>query len=359
MCGLWGFKTEQNFKLSEKQRRLRSRAARALAVAMEDRGNESTGIATIKGKELVITKKAIMASEFLKIPAVKVEILTADTLVGHTRLATIGAVVDENAHPFQYGAIVGVHNGHVSNWRELDDTVHVDSEVIFKKIDEHDGDFVKAFAELRGGFAISWLDMNQPNNLHVVTHGNPFFYFKSERLHTIFWCSEKIYLKIIQEALLGEEAQIFFPPEDKVVIFTGDLDYGMIAVAFKEFEQPKYGGYWQGKVWHNYADEAKKKRDTNTTMGSSEDDLEEELRLARLQDSDDDGFNAWRFGSKNSVEVEFCALCEAKLYPEFEAYFISDVSGMAYCTTCGKRIVNQKDLITHSPVKKLIPAEIK
>ena len=50
--------------------------------------------------------------------------------IAHTRFASVGRLTEANAHPFVHKGLVYCHNGTIRNWRDLDDTVSSDSQVL-------------------------------------------------------------------------------------------------------------------------------------------------------------------------------------------------------------------------------------
>src|SRR5256885_13743809 len=125
MCGVFGFSILNSAT---------TRMAEFLAYSMEGRGADSWG-----GSD---------GQEFIK----KVGPISGDFWVPqnwrqgifHTRFKTVGEISERNAHPFivENGpkTIIGIHNGSVSNWAELNRThnrqCQVDSEHIFHHIAE-------------------------------------------------------------------------------------------------------------------------------------------------------------------------------------------------------------------------------
>ena len=108
----------------------------------ESRGRDSTGIisverATIKKNKEFITryrKGLTRASVFHESPEARSLIDGKPVvLAGHTRMATHGKVNIANAHPFEIGHLVGMHNGIYASLydRENDKT---DSRVIFEML---------------------------------------------------------------------------------------------------------------------------------------------------------------------------------------------------------------------------------
>lgn len=83
-------------------------------------------------------------------------------VVGHNRKATAGAITPENAHPFQEGRIVVVHNGVVRNFDKLTkdiknaDEVEVDSHALAHLLAKQDAK--GALEQINGAFALVWYD---------------------------------------------------------------------------------------------------------------------------------------------------------------------------------------------------------
>lgn len=97
-----------------------------LLQANEARGHHATGVAAPLDPGRPILKLALEASKFVRIPAYEEFLTTAavensTVLLGHTRHAThANAHEDRAAHPFRDGPIVGVHNGVIYNWQEVE-----------------------------------------------------------------------------------------------------------------------------------------------------------------------------------------------------------------------------------------------
>lgn len=137
------------------------------------RGHHATGIAAVdtNNKGISVVKAALPASEFLQQPEPQ-ELFAHkhnyNIYLGHNRFATSGSKSeDANAHPFQWGHIVGVHNGSLRNQSLLDDhkDFEVDSSNIFWHMAIHGLD--DTISKLNGAYSLVWYD-SQENSLNFI-----------------------------------------------------------------------------------------------------------------------------------------------------------------------------------------------
>lgn len=164
------------------------------------RGMDSTGVfLTTKKNQVQVLKQAVNPGIFTGTASwkgMKEQInKKARIVIGHNRKATHGEVVSKNAHPFvkekgegkDKQSIILVHNGFISNHKELDADVSVDSEAIATTLLEHE-DPVKALEKLSGAWALVWynwgtkklyLARNDQRPLHLTEYGS-ILYLASE-----------------------------------------------------------------------------------------------------------------------------------------------------------------------------------
>lgn len=162
MCGVCGVIT--NNKIDKKY----ANVLKSLLIANSERGTDSTGIAGVNGKA-EIYKEVLPAIDFIDaLP----DLSKYHSVMGHTRFGTMGAVTRDNAHPFRSGHIVGVHNGIISNWREILSTARVDSQAIFRSLFESE-DIDTALQRLKGSFALSWVNEKDTTKAYLLRHDNP------------------------------------------------------------------------------------------------------------------------------------------------------------------------------------------
>lgn len=200
MCGLYGSLTKKGKVLSYPERKIRNQIIKGLAVAMQERGDQGTGIAGVFPENTEIIKQAICAEDFVNDKGFNSLLKkNPQIILGHTRLATIGDISNRNSHPFDYGDIIGCHNGHVANYRDVFEENNiegeVDSEAIFFLLNKHKNDFRKAFSKMYGTFALTWIDLRNPERLYMIIDGNPLFMIRIPEIQTYFWCSTELSLR--------------------------------------------------------------------------------------------------------------------------------------------------------------------
>jgi len=129
MCGLIGFTGQKKANPS---------IIKKLMKANDSRGGHSTGY--FDGKYFA---KCIGTSKGLHR---EVRLLKTSRFIGHTRFSTHGETTLPNQHPFEYGEVIGAHNGVVHNYKEVGEEfkckeTEVDSQMIFKVLNKTNYDF--------------------------------------------------------------------------------------------------------------------------------------------------------------------------------------------------------------------------
>lgn len=203
-----------------------------------------------------------------------------NVLIGHNRWATTGDVTVENAHPFNFDNLVGVHNGTLvkSQLNNLDNPkkFEVDSQVLFYNIDKYG--IEKTIPKTCGAYSLVWYDKKEKTVNFLRNADRPMCYMYSEDALTVFWASEKWMLeamcrkhKIKCEVLYNTKADIIYrikPKEiDKDMLWfkygPGKLEGMPAPRSISHSCSYGYGGGWirDGKVWchreKKYADRNK------------------------------------------------------------------------------------------------------
>ncbi|MDR5751950.1 MULTISPECIES: glutamine--fructose-6-phosphate transaminase (isomerizing) [unclassified Caballeronia] len=176
MCGIVGAVAQRNIVsvLVEGLRRL------------EYRGYDSCGVAVLAGGE---PKRARSVARVSDLDAqVRDTRLDGVTGIAHTRWATHGAPVTDNAHPiFSRDAVALVHNGIIENYESLREMLRgkgyvfvsqTDTEVIAHLIHSmYRGDLFQtvrdAVKQLHGAYAIAVVHKDQPHTVVGARQGSP------------------------------------------------------------------------------------------------------------------------------------------------------------------------------------------
>ncbi len=154
---------------------------------LEYRGYDSAGIATLHegrlGRRRAIGKLVALSDLLVEDP------IRGKSGIGHTRWATHGAPVLNNAHPHQAGGVAVVHNGIIENFRELRQELETagivletetDTEVIAQLCQQYlaSGQSPKeavhqTLNRLHGAFALCFLFDGQEDLMIAARKGSP------------------------------------------------------------------------------------------------------------------------------------------------------------------------------------------
>ena len=179
MCGIVGIVSKTNIS---------DRLFRCIK-NLEYRGYDSCGIAMLSDQEIEIRKNIgsvddVNAAEHLTEPS-------GHAGLAHTRWATHGGVTKTNSHPHFSGdrAFAVVHNGIISNYRELKEELsakgHVlvsetDTEVIphvledaYKKEQDVEQAMFQTFKRLKGTYAFAFVTTHEPRKLFCARKESP------------------------------------------------------------------------------------------------------------------------------------------------------------------------------------------
>ena len=209
MCGITIF-------LSKNENNIIKYAIKSL-YQIQNRGYDSVGIA-FKSDDFETTERKINDWEIYKYASInnsdsleklsrKVDNLSSTMAIAHTRWATHGAKTDINSHPHSSmnGEIILVHNGIISNFKELKSFLfregyefysETDTEVIANLIEFyllHNSNLILdairlATQKMCGTWALGIIYTKDTNNIYVTRHGSPLLLGTND--DTIICCSE-------------------------------------------------------------------------------------------------------------------------------------------------------------------------
>lgn len=156
------------------------------------RGADSTGVISVNYQDKASSfKRAYPAQDFLSMKQAASLIFSGKVLIGHNRWATKGAVNHLNAHPFEHGDVIGVHNGTIRNQSLLTDhkDFPVDSDNVFYSIDKLG--IEKTIASLDGAYALVWYDKKEKKVNIIRNKERTLFYTFTDKSKQLFFASEE------------------------------------------------------------------------------------------------------------------------------------------------------------------------
>lgn len=165
-------------------------------------------------------------------------------MIGHNRYATQGKVSRANAHPFEYGETIGVHNGTLHNKHVLEDghKFDVDSQALIHHIDRNG--VKSAVDKLNGAWALVWWDAVNERLNFLRNKERPLYLSWSKDDKTLLWASEKWMLEVAMfKAELEHKAPYELPVDKHVsmhVTRTGsiqDITEEEVKSSFVPFQQ--------------------------------------------------------------------------------------------------------------------------
>ena len=161
------------------------------------RGDDATGMCAVNNKSgATMLKAACDASWFMYDKEYQETrpqwIKDGKALLGHNRKATIGARVDDNAHPFVIDdRHIFFHNGTLHNHKQLANT-EVDSEALGMVLTKCEGDVEKlseALSKVYGAYACVWYDADK-DTVYFLRNSQRPLSFVITKCGTIAYASE-------------------------------------------------------------------------------------------------------------------------------------------------------------------------
>lgn len=208
MCGIAGFCSNAKEHIDAKV------LSAALLEGIIERGKDATGAAWYNGKrnEVRYTKAPYSAKTFIqtRLPLMPSGV---KNVILHTRFATQGTPKNEhNNHPIVIQNLVGVHNGHISNDKEILKAYkdhkrigEVDSEAAFA-IAKFEKNPLEVFPEMAGRAALAWIDGDRGRELNLArVTGSPLCVAQTPLGSTVFASTKPILEKAMKKANLEIE----------------------------------------------------------------------------------------------------------------------------------------------------------
>lgn len=236
MCGIIGYIGEKRFSIDVIIDGLKH---------LEYRGYDSAGIAYVKDNNVVIEREVGRISNLENV-------LKKDTShigIGHTRWATHGKPIKENAHPHKVGNITLVHNGIIDNFMGLKSVLmsegytfksDTDTEVAAAYIDslyKENNDMIKSLStcvnKFLGSYAFGIINELETDVLYALRKDSPLIIGVGENENFIASDVPSI-LKYTNKYIDIENDEIVKITKDKVIVY--DKNYNIINKEISVFE---------------------------------------------------------------------------------------------------------------------------
>lgn len=209
------------------------------------RGEDSTGAAIIHNSgDIDVVKEVgdpfvlLTSNKFLRAMRTPNK-----CLIGHNRFATTGKVNRTNAHPFEAGDLIGVHNGTLKNKYAIPGHVlyDTDSEALYNHI--NDVGLEEAMAKVEGAWALVWFN-KEDNSINFLRNDQrPMYVGVSEDNKLIMWASESWMLTVAASRnnikVKYKELPVDRWHKYKIPAVNGTFEDPQIIPIFGKFEEKK------------------------------------------------------------------------------------------------------------------------
>jgi asparagine synthetase B (glutamine-hydrolysing) len=211
MCGILGFSKNSNSVIDDIGV---EPLLKYLYSFSENRGHDSSGIAVVREKDIIVHKRALSASKFIKTKEYKKAISdekNIHTIIAHARMETNGSFAEnKNNQPVVKDGVVTVHNGIIVNdedlWKsnpEIEREYSVDTEVFnsLVTLNLKKGNPLKEAIEqslklLKGSYSFASL-FEEYNILLLATNTGSLYYINGAGF--VLFASERIFLESLRK----------------------------------------------------------------------------------------------------------------------------------------------------------------
>lgn len=185
MCGLVGIAGDTNVALKD--------AFKDMLLVNQVRGRDSTGVFSVRGDDVHVSK-TLGVPEYLFDTKSFDSALTGcpKIMAGHCRSKTVGENTRQNAHPYEFDNLVGMHNGTLRNyysWKSYDHK-RTDSFALYQSINDRGLDETFADLDPSGAWALVWYDKTDKTLNFLRNSERPLWFTWTKNKRAILWASE-------------------------------------------------------------------------------------------------------------------------------------------------------------------------
>ena len=191
-----------------------------MLVVNQLRGRDATGVIRVSNSGADKWIKRVGPPEYLietKEYDKEFETVGAKILIGHGRAKTLGENIHRNAHPFDHGDVVGVHNGTLRNYYQMERyrDFDVDSELLYWHINEYGLHDTIAQLDNAGAWALVYWNRAEGTLNFIRNAERPLYFAHSADSKVMFWASEPWYFSTLTrkgiELRKDENGSSFYP----------------------------------------------------------------------------------------------------------------------------------------------------
>jgi hypothetical protein len=138
-----------------------------------------------------------------------------NVFIGHVRDATRGALDETNCQPFQFGNVIGVHNGTLKDWKYQDNTKDglSDSYLLYEDIAVRGVKAVVEELDPDSAYTLVFFDMNKKKLCFVRSGHRPLYAAKHSNRAVFYWASEMEMLEwVLKRHHIDYEEPVTFKP---------------------------------------------------------------------------------------------------------------------------------------------------
>jgi hypothetical protein len=185
MCGLAGVAGNTSIKVRD--------AFNDLLLITQLRGQDATGVFTVGHRGVSHVKDTGPPTNLFDRKSYDAVMNGVPKIMaGHCRAKTIGENNRENAHPYEFDNVVGMHNGTLRSYYQMEghDYKRTDSHCLYYNIDRYGVEETIPKLDPDGAWALVWWDKDAQRLNFIRNDKRPLWFAWTKNKDAMFWCSE-------------------------------------------------------------------------------------------------------------------------------------------------------------------------